>query len=108
MKKVKPLYTEKELLTMSFKEYWSQGFRTRAPEMEIKGGHLESPAHIWWMKELKRLAPQTLTKLGHEYVESILQKDQDFKSDMYAQDTMKIELPEKYKHYPSHLADMEA
>ena len=36
------------------------------------------------------------------------QKDQDFKSDMYAQDTMKIELPEKYKHYPSHLADMEA
>ena len=36
------------------------------------------------------------------------QKDQDFKSDMYAQDTMKIELPEKYKHYPSHLADLEA
>ena len=36
------------------------------------------------------------------------QKDQDFKSDMYAQDTMKIELPEKYKNYPSHLADMEA
>ena len=36
------------------------------------------------------------------------QKDQDFKSDMYAQDTMKIELPEKYKNYPSHLADLEA
>ena len=36
------------------------------------------------------------------------QKDQDWKSDMYAQDTMKIELPEKYKHYPSHLADLEA
>ena len=60
IEKVKPLYSEKELLTMSFKEYWSQGFRTRAPEMEIKGGHLESPAHIWWMKELKRLAPQTV------------------------------------------------
>ena len=36
------------------------------------------------------------------------QKDQDFKSDMYAQDTMKIELPDKYKNYPSHLADLEA
>ena len=36
------------------------------------------------------------------------QKDQDFKSDMYAQDTMKIELPEKYKNYPSHLADLDA
>ena len=28
IEKVKPLYTEKELLTMSFKEYWSHGLRT--------------------------------------------------------------------------------
>ena len=74
IEKVKPLYTEKELLTMSFKEYWSHGLRY---------------AHL---KELKRLA----------------KAKQDFKSDMYAQDTMKIELPEKYKNYPSHLADLEA
>ena len=60
IEKVKPLYTEKELLTMSFKEYWSHTLRHHRPEMEIKGGHLESPAHIWWMKELKRLAPQTI------------------------------------------------
>ena len=60
IEKVKPLFSEKELLTMSFKEYWSHGIREKAPEMEIKGGHLESPAHIWWMKELKRLAPQTV------------------------------------------------
>ncbi len=70
IEKVKSPFSEKELLTMSFEEYWAQGLRELHPEMEIKGGHLESPAHIWWMKELKRLAPQTLTKLGHEYVES--------------------------------------
>ena len=58
IKKVKSVYSKKELLTMSFKEYWSQGLRERAPEMMIKGGHLESPAHIWWMKELKRLAEE--------------------------------------------------
>ena len=109
IEKVKPLFSEKELLTMSFKEYWSIGIKEARPHMHIGSeGHMHSPAHKWWMKELKRLAPQTLTKLGHEYVESKLQKDQDFQSDMYAQDTMKIELPEKYKHYPSHLADMEA
>ena len=27
IKKVKSLYTEKELLTMSFKEYWALGLR---------------------------------------------------------------------------------
>ena len=27
IEKVKPLYTEKELLTMSFKEYWALGLR---------------------------------------------------------------------------------
>ena len=60
IEKVKSLYTEKELIKMSFKEYWSHGIREKAPEMEIIGGHLESPAHKWWMKELKRLAPQTV------------------------------------------------
>ena len=58
------VFSEKELLTMSFKEYWAHGFRERAPEMIIKGVHLESPAHIWWMKELKRLAPQTILTPG--------------------------------------------
>ena len=38
IEKVKSLYSEKELLTMSFKEYWSHGIREKAPEMEIKGG----------------------------------------------------------------------
>ena len=74
-------------------------FREHSPEMEIgPEGHMYSPGSIWFRKELKRLAR----------VKSKQQKDQDFKSDMYAQDTMKIELPEKYKHYPSHLADLEA
>ena len=60
IEKVPSVFSEKELLTMSFEEYWAQGLRELHPEMEIKGGHLESPAHIWWMKELKRLAPQTV------------------------------------------------
>ena len=75
IEKVKPLFSEKELLTMSFKEYWSKGFASARKEAE--------------MKHQRKM-------------------DQDFKSDMYAQDTMKIELPDKYKNYPSHLADMEA
>jgi hypothetical protein len=75
IEKVKSPFSEKELLTMSFKEYWAQGFASARKEAE--------------MKHQRKM-------------------DQDFKSDMYAQDTMKIELPEKYKHYPSHLADLEA
>ena len=72
IEKVPSVFSEKELLTMSFKEYWAQGLRELHPEMEIgPEGHMKSPGHIWWMKELKRLAPQTLTKLGHEYVESM-------------------------------------
>ena len=74
-------------------------FRETRPEMEIgPEGHMESPGSIWFRKELKRLAR----------VKSNRQKDQDFKSDMYAQDTMKMRLPKKYENYPSHLADMEA
>jgi hypothetical protein len=94
IKKVKSPFSEKELLTMSFKEYWARGFGYKPlhPEMEIgPEGHMYSPGSIWFRKELKRLA----------------RAKQDFKSDMYAQDTMKIELPDKYKNYPSHLADME-
>ena len=64
IEKMKSPHSEKELLTMSFKEYWSHGLRHHHPEMEIIGGHLESPAHIWWMKELKRLAPQTVLTPG--------------------------------------------
>ena len=64
IKKMKSPHSEKELLTMSFKEYWSIGLKKARPEMMIKGGHLESPAHIWWMKELKRLAPQTILTPG--------------------------------------------
>ena len=53
-------------------------------------------------------ANDKLNKDEKKTCKSKRQKDQDFKSDMYAQDTMKIELPEKYKNYPSHLADLEA
>ena len=38
IEKMKSPHSEKELLTMSFKEYWSHGIREKAPEMEIKGG----------------------------------------------------------------------
>lgn len=45
----------------TFAEYMSIGLRERAPEMEIgPEGHMHSPAHKWWMKELHRLAPQTV------------------------------------------------
>ena len=36
IEKVKPLYTEKELLTMSFEEYWAQGFASARKEAEMK------------------------------------------------------------------------
>ena len=61
IEKVESPFSEKELLTMSFKEYWSIGIKEARPHMHIgPEGHMESPAHIWWMKELKRLAPQTV------------------------------------------------
>jgi len=57
IEKVKPLFSEKELLTMSFKEYWSHGLRHHHPEMEIgPEGHMYSPGSIWFRKELKRRA----------------------------------------------------
>ena len=64
IEKVKSPHSEKELLTMSFKEYWAIGIKEARPHMHIKGGHLESPAYIWWTKELKRLAPQTILTPG--------------------------------------------
>ena len=36
IEKVKPLYTEKELLTMSFEEYWVQGIASAKNEAEMK------------------------------------------------------------------------
>ena len=36
IEKVKPLYTEKELLTMSFEEYWAQGIASAKKEAEMK------------------------------------------------------------------------
>ena len=40
-------------------------FREHSPEMEIgPEGHMHSPAHKWWTKELKRLAPQTVLTPG--------------------------------------------
>ena len=40
----------------TFEEYMKIGMKEARPEMIIKGGHLESPAWIWWKTELKRLA----------------------------------------------------
>ena len=55
--KVKSPYSEKELLSMSFGEYWALGLREAHPEMEIgPEGHMGSPGSIWFRKELKRLA----------------------------------------------------
>ena len=55
IKKIPSVFSEKELLTMSFKEYWAQGFAYKPlhPEMEIgpKG-------HMWHRKERKRLAEE--------------------------------------------------
>ena len=57
IKKWKSPFSEKELLTMSFEEYWAQGLRELHPEMEIgPEGHMYSPGSIWFRKELKRLA----------------------------------------------------
>ena len=36
IEKVKSPYSEKELLTMSFKEYWAQGFASARKEAEMK------------------------------------------------------------------------
>ena len=59
IEKVPSAFTEKELLTMSFKEYWAQGLRELHPEMEIgPKGHLEpGGAGHKWILELERLTP---------------------------------------------------
>ena len=68
IEKMKSPHSEKELLTMSFKEYWSIGIKEARPHMHIGSeGHMHSPAHKWWTKELKRLAPQTVLTPGCKY-----------------------------------------
>ena len=54
IEKVKSLYSEKELLTMSFKEYWSHGIRESHLRHRIGSeGHVYSPGWKHWAEGVK-------------------------------------------------------
>jgi hypothetical protein len=87
---------------------YSEGYKAAKDGVKYDENPYRGAEKLQWSKGHNDWRADELASKGEPNYGARGQFESDVESDIYAQDTMKDELPDEYKNYPSHLADLEA
>ena len=87
---------------------YSEGYKAAKDGVKYDENPYSGAEKLQWSKGHNDWRADELASKGEPNYGARGQFESDVESDIYAQDTMKDELPDKYKNYPGHLADLEA